>query len=135
MSPETRYLLTADAILLLHACIVLFVVLALPLIIAGGLRGWRWVRNPWFRWTHLLAIAVVILQAWFGKLCPLTIWEMHYRSLAGDLTYEGSFVAYWVSTLLYYDAPLWVLGMLYTLFGLVIAGCWLLIRPAGSQQL
>ena len=129
MAPETLYLLVADVILLVHACIVFFVVLALPLIIVGGLRGWNWVRNPWFRWTHLLGISVVVLQAWLGKLCLLTAWEMHFRRLAADTTYQGSFIAHWIGTLLYYDAPLWVLGVLYTLFGAAVLFAWYWIRP------
>ncbi len=129
MAPETRYLLTADAILLLHACIVVFVIASLPLIIIGGIRGWHWVRNAGFRWLHLLAIGVVVLQAWLGRLCPLTTLEMHYRRLAGDPTYEGSFIAHWISALLYYDAPLWLFGLLYSAFAVLVIFAWHRIRP------
>ena len=57
------YRLAADLILVLHTGIVLFIVVGLALIIAGGLRGWSWVRSPVFRLAHLAAIAVVVLQA------------------------------------------------------------------------
>ena len=33
-------------------------------------------RHLWFRLAHLTAIAVVVLQAWFGVICPLTTLEM-----------------------------------------------------------
>ena len=53
MSPETRYALAADALLLAHVLFVLFVVLGLLLVFAGWRRSWSWVRNPWFRVAHL----------------------------------------------------------------------------------
>ena len=72
----SSYIIAADALLVVHALFVLFVTAGLLLIATGGLRGWYWVRNAYFRWAHLLAIAVVVLQSWLGLICPLTIWEM-----------------------------------------------------------
>jgi hypothetical protein len=68
---------------MLHSLFVCFVVLGLILIVAGGLRGWQWVRNPWFRLGHLQAIGIVVLQAWLGIWCPLTLLEMSLREKAG----------------------------------------------------
>ena len=36
----------------------------------------------------------------------------------------GSFVAYWLQRLLYYDAPAWVFTLAYTLFGAAVAAAW-----------
>jgi len=88
-----------------------------------------WVRNPWFRLAHLLAIAVVVVQSWFGAVCPLTTIEMMLRSRAGLSTYPGSFVAHWLESLLYYRAPAWAFAVCYTLFGAAVAGSWLWARP------
>ncbi len=123
------YRLLADAVLLLHAGIVLFIVGTLILVIAGGLRGWRWVRNPWLRWLHLLAIGVVVLQAWFGALCPLTTLEMWLRRQAGDATYDGAFIAHWLHALIFFDAPVWMFALLYTLFGALVLAAWVWVRP------
>jgi hypothetical protein len=46
----------ADAVLVLHAGVVLFVVAGLALTLVGGALRWRWVRNFWFRAAHLAAI-------------------------------------------------------------------------------
>ena len=119
----------ADLVLLLHVLVVLFIVGSLFLIALGGLRGWQWVRNPWFRWTHLLAIGVVAAQAWLGRVCPLTSVEMALRAAAGEGTYAGSFIAYWLGRLLYYQAPLWVFALAYTAFAGLVAGAWWLVRP------
>ncbi len=129
MDPALAHRLGADALLLLHALFVAFVVLGLALILAGGWRGWRWVRNPWFRIAHLGAIGFVTLQAWLGAICPLTIWEMRLRARAGDATYDGAFVAHWIERLLYYRAPDWVFVLLYTAFAGLVVASWFWVRP------
>ena len=123
------YRLAADLILVLHTAIVVFIVGGLVLILAGGLRGWPWVRNPVFRLLHLVAIAIVVLQAWLGQICPLTTWEMALRARAGDATYAGSFIAHWLQALLYYEAPLWVFAVCYTIFGALVVLAWYWVRP------
>ena len=129
MESQTLYSLVADAILVTHVLFVAFVVLGLILIFVGKFLSWTWVRNPWFRVTHLLAIGVVVLQAWLGVICPLTIWEMELRSKAGKTIYEGSFIAHWLNELLYYQAPWWVFVVCYTAFGGVVLASWFLVRP------
>ena len=125
------YRITADLVLAVHASFVLFVILGLVLIGVGGVRRWRWVQNPWFRLGHLLAIGVVAAQAWLGAICPLTSLEMALRSRAGDAVYRGSFIAHWMKTLLYYEAPLWVFAICYTAFGLLVVASWIIVprRP------
>lgn len=113
----------------MHASFVAFVVIGLLLTVAGKAFGWSWVRNPWFRWAHLAAISIVVLQAWFGVICPLTTLEMAFRARAGDTVYPGAFIAHWLETILYYDAPAWVFAVCYTAFGLVVAASWFWIRP------
>lgn len=129
MESQTLYSLLADAMLLTHVLFVVFVVLGLILVFVGGFLSWRWVRNPWFRLIHLLGIGVVVLQSWLGVICPLTIWEMELRSKAGGTTYEGSFISYWLSELLYYQAPPWVFMAVYTAFGGLVLCSWFLVRP------
>ena len=129
MDEATAYRLLADAVLLLHAVFVAFVVMGLLLVLVGGWRGWHWVRNPWFRVAHLAAIGVVVVQVWLGVLCPLTVLEMALRERAGDFVYRGSWVAHWLHYLLYYQAPAWLFALLYSLFGLVVLGSWRWVPP------
>lgn len=124
MSDGGLYLLAADAILFVHVGFVTFVILGLVLIICGKLFSWAWVRNPWFRYAHLVAIGFVVLQSWFSAICPLTIWEMALREKAGGATYAGSFIAHWLEKLLYYQAPPWVFVITYTSFGMLVVACW-----------
>ena len=127
------YLLAADAVLLLHVLFVVFVVIGLLLILAGKLMSWGWVRNWWFRVIHLAAIVVVVLQSWLGVICPLTTLEMFLRGKAGDTTYAGSFVAHWLESILYYQAPAWVFAACYTGFAAVVVLSWVWVRPHGRH--
>jgi len=129
VSAELLYLIAADAILLIHVLFVIFVVLGLLLIFAGKFLAWRWVHNFSFRLSHLVAIGVVVLQAWLGAICPFTVWEMNLREKAGDSVYEGSFITHCLQTLLYYRAAEWVFVLLYTLFGVLVIVSWYWVRP------
>lgn len=128
--------LGADALLTLHAGIVLFVVLGQALILLGGWRGWAWIRRPAFRWAHLLTIGVVVVQAWLGQLCPLTVWEQDLRALAGQERHAQSFVAYWLGRWLYWDLPWWVFVAAYTAFGVLVLASWRRWppQPVSSRQ-
>ncbi len=99
----------ADALLALHFAIALFIVGGLLLIWLGAALGWGWIRNPWFRYLHLAAIAFVAAEALLGVACPLTVWE---DLLRGEVRAE-SFIGRWMRELLYYRAPEWVFTSLY----------------------
>lgn len=134
MESSFWYLFAADALLFVHALFVAFVVFGLALIFVGGALRWAWVRNPWFRVAHLAAIGIVVLQAWAGMICPLTIWEMTLRERAGDITYAGSFIAHWLDAILYYQAPVWVFTVIYTVFATIVVASWIWIRPRGFAE-
>lgn len=104
--------LAADALLVAHFAIAAFIVGGLVLTWIGAAAGWRWVRDPWFRYAHLAAIGFVALEAVLGYACPLTVWE---DLLRGGLRPE-SFVGRWAYRLLYYRAPEWVFTALYLLW-------------------
>lgn len=123
MSPFTAALL-ADSILVLHVAIVAFAVLGQLLFMAGGWRGWAWVRAPWVRLTHLALIGFVVAQSWLGEICPLTIWEQALRLQAGQASYGGSFIEHWLSRLIFFNAPAWVFMVAYTGFGLLVLLSW-----------
>src|SRR5712664_2550686 len=65
----------ADAILVLHAVFVIFVVGGLAATWVGIAANRPFARNPWFRSLHLAAIGIVVAESLSGFMCPLTIWE------------------------------------------------------------
>ena len=99
-----------DVILAAHFLIAAFIVGGLILVWVGAWRKWEWIRNRWFRYLHLAAIAFVQLEALVGIACPLTVWEGQLRGGASG----ESFVARWVRWLLYYEAPEWVFTLAYS---------------------
>jgi glucan phosphoethanolaminetransferase (alkaline phosphatase superfamily) len=123
------YLLAADLLLFGHVLFVAFVVVGLALILIGKPLHWGWVRNPWFRIAHLASIGIVALQSWVGVICPLTTWEMTLREHAGDSAYSGSFIAHWLESLLYFQAPAWVFTVCYTVFAAIVVVSWIWVRP------
>jgi hypothetical protein len=78
------YAFLADATLIVHLLYIGFVVVSLLVIFLGWAMKWNWVRNPWFRWLHLLAIAIVVFEAFMKITCPLTTLELYYRTQAGQ---------------------------------------------------
>ena len=128
MDSAGLYSLLADTILVVHFLFVVFVVFGFMLILLGLLAGWSWVHNRKFRITHLAAIGVVVLQAWFGQLCPLTVWENELRRLAGQSGYGETFVEHWLHKVLFFEAEPWVFTMIYTGFGVLVVLVWVLGR-------
>ncbi len=128
MNDAGLYSLLADTILVIHFAFVVFVVSGFMLILVGLLARWSWVHNRKFRITHLVAIGIVVLQAWFGQLCPLTVWENELRHRAGQSGYTETFVGHWLHEVLFYEAAPWVFTTIYTCFGALVVLVWFLGR-------
>ncbi len=124
------YLRLADALLVTHVLVVLFNVLGLVIIWVGAWRGWRFVRNFYFRMAHLGCMGFVAAQTILGLECPLTTWETALRRKAGVTTgYEGGFIAHWLERLLFYDAPAGVFVAAYLGFFALVAATWFAVKP------
>ena len=128
------YLFLANAVLILHAGVVLFIAGALVLILLGARRKWRWVRNGTFRVLHLAAIAYVVAQSWLDSVCPLTDLEQSLRRRAGTPVHEGDFIAFWLGKLLFYQAEPWVFTAVYSAFALAVAYGWVIVRPGPLKR-
>lgn len=115
----------ADAILVVHAAFVVFVVAGLLATWAGLARGARFARSPWLRGAHLAAIAFVVAESLLGYACPLTIWENALRSAPGGRGFIERAIHGW----LYWDAPPWAFTVVYCAFGALAAWTWLRFPP------
>lgn len=123
----------ADIIMVLHAFFVLGVVMPVPLILIGVWRKWSWIRNRRFRVGHLSMMGIVVAEAVIGIACPLTVWEQALRTRAGEVAYEGSFIAHWVGRFLYYDFEPWVFTSVYLAFGGLILALYRWVPPKRSE--
>jgi hypothetical protein len=81
----------ADLVLLLHLAFVAFVLL-------GGLLVLRW---PKVAWAHLPAVAWGVFIEYADILCPLTPLEVVLRQHGGQPGYGGSFIAHYLTPVLY----------------------------------
>lgn len=88
-----RYRLLADAVIVIHAAFVAFVVL-------GGLVVLRW---PKMAWAHLPAAVWGALIEFSGWICPLTPLENALRERAGESGYRGGFIEHYLLRTLYPD--------------------------------
>ena len=123
------YGILADGVVAIHVAYVSFVLFGLPVIWIGLWRKWGWVRNRWFRLAHLLAIAIVAMEALLQIECPLTVWERDLRTLAGQTVDEATFVGRLLHDLLFYDAPPAVFTVCYVVFAVVVLGTLVLAPP------
>ena len=134
MNDAGLYSLLADTILVIHVSFVVFVVFGFMLILLGLLARWSWIHNRKFRITHLGAIGYVVLQAWFGQLCPLTVWENELRRRAGQSDYAETFIEHWLHEVLFYQAEAWLFNTIYTGFGVLVVLVWFLGRRGGKED-
>lgn|SRR5690606_13325743 len=128
------YQLLADAVLVLHFGVVLFVIGGLVVVVTGNWLEWRWVNGWWFRLAHLVAIGVVVAQALLGRLCPLTTLESWLRVQAGQPSYTKSFIEHWLQRMIFYEAPFWVFALAYMLFAALVIAAWWYFPPTRRRH-
>jgi hypothetical protein len=119
----------ADLIVAAHLAYAAFIVVGQAAIVVGVVRKWAWVRNPWFRFGHLAAIAVVAAEALLGVDCPLTLWEARLRGLAGQEVSGETFIGRLLHRLLFCEAAPWVLNACHVGFALLVIGTFVLAPP------
>lgn len=119
----------ADAIVAFHLGYVSYVVIGQLIIWIGLLFNWPWIRNPWFRLTHLVAILIVALEAVFNITCPLTSWEFELRRMAGQQVEEGTFLGQLFHNILFWDLPPWAFTTMYIVFAVLVLGTFVLAPP------
>ncbi|HJR08929.1 MAG TPA: DUF2784 domain-containing protein [Pyrinomonadaceae bacterium] len=127
------YSLLADLLLAIHIAYVAYILLGLVLIWVGLWRRWNWVRSPWFRLTHFAAILIVVLELIFKTSCPLTVWELELRSLAGQTVSEATFIARLMRYLLFIMIPGWMAQLIYIGFALAIVLTFILAPPRWNR--
>ncbi len=124
------YIILADLLLITHTVFVAFVVLGFVAVWTGWLFQWAWVRNLRFRLAHLAAMGIVVLQALFERICPLTTWEANLRTLGGqDPRYDTTFMQYWLHQALYQEWSPRVFLAIYVIFFLMIAASLWCVPP------
>ncbi len=110
-------MLLADLVLIIHFLYVLFVVGSFPVIWLGAWFKMAFVRNRWFRYLHLAAILLVVVESLLGAVCPLTVWENTLRQVETD----SSFIQRWLHQIMFYNVSEGVLTVVYVVFAGLVA--------------
>lgn len=125
------YHILADLIVAAHLVYVLYVVLGQLLIWIGIPLGWNWIRNPWFRFTHLIMILIVALESVWNIECPLTVWERDLVTRSGGTPNDRSFMGRLLHDTMFFDCDFDHPAFLYAYigFGLVVLATFILWPP------
>ena len=112
----------ADIFMLIHFFWTVFMVFGLPL----GLM----LKSPTLRWIHFGGMLATAFIAAAGMYCPLTTLEEALR-LGNDpgFSYNGSFLAHYLSKVLYPDLEPGILRAATVFWGLVTVGFMLWVPP------
>ena len=120
-------IIMADLIMTIHFLWAAFMVIGLPL----GL----WLRSPALRWIHFGGMMATALFAATGMYCPLTVWEEAMRGQTDPgFTYGGSFLARYLSPILYPQIESWMIRSASVVWGFLTIGSMVLKRPGAPFQ-
>ena len=129
------YEILADMLTVIHLAYMAYVVFGQLAILIGWPLGWRWIRNPWFRVSHLAMISIVAAEAVVGFECPLTTWERNLRDNLGQINADhpevdlenASFVAQLLRKVMFPEADFvpYLKPCYYTFAGIVLATAFL----------
>ncbi len=105
--------IAANLIAAAHIGYFLFIVGGSVGLAIGAAKRWKWIRNPWFRFSHLLAVYVVIIEDVINFApCPLNTMEWQLRSGSGSIE-ASSGVGGLLDRLLFHTVPGRVLDLIY----------------------
>jgi Protein of Unknown function (DUF2784) len=79
------YEILADVTVAVHLAYMGYVVFGQLLILIGWPLRWGWIRNRWFRLSHLAMVLIVAFETVVGWRCPLTTWEEQLREAVGQV--------------------------------------------------
>ena len=101
----------AEALLVLHLLVVLFLVIGFPIALITN--------HTLFRCVHAALLGGITLLILLGIPCPLTVWEEAW----GSRSYDGSWLAVWLNRILYLEwwDPEWVFWLDLGFAGLVFS--------------
>ena len=122
--------LIADIVLVIHICVVIFMISGVVLIPIGYKFDWGWIANTQLRIFHTGMMVFITLETLLGITCPLTSIENSLRGI-----YQSkSFIEYWIKQIIYWDVPVHFFIILYCIFLGWTFLMWKLFPPRKSKK-
>ena len=125
----------ADLIAAAHIGYFIYVVGGCAAIIVGFTRRHAWIRNPWFRLSHLAAVYIVVFENVFNIACPLNSAEWQLRSTSQSAVEASSGVGGLLDQLLFHTIPGNVLNVMYSVFAIFLLVALVLVPPRFKSKL
>jgi hypothetical protein len=119
----------ADVIAAMHIAYFVYVAGGSAAIVVGAIRRWKWVRNPWFRFSHLAAVYIVVFENIFNIQCPLNMAEWSLRSDSQAVVEASSGVGGLLDRLLFHTIPGNVLNVMYSVLAVFLLVALVLVPP------
>lgn len=132
MSPTLAHVL-ADAVLVLHAGVVLFNIFWMIAIPVGAWRGWPFVRAFGWRIAHIASLAVVAIQPLLGRYCFLTLAQAALDAQAGSAA-EPNLIERVANAIVFWPLPPWIFVYLYVAAFLWTAALWWIVPPQRKRE-
>ena len=112
----------ADTLMIIHFLWAAFMVVGLPL----GL----YLRSPILQWAHFFGMVLTAFFAATGMYCPLTVWEETLRRRTDPgFSFEGSFLAKHLSSILYPQIEPWILRSASVFWGTLTLLAMIVVKP------
>jgi hypothetical protein len=119
----------ADLIAAAHIGYFIYVVGGSAAIIVGFTQGKEWIRNPWFRLSHLAAVYIVVFENTFNIACPLNTAEWQLRSTSQSAIEATSGVGGILDILLFHTIPGHVLNLIFNSLAILLLVALVLVPP------
>ena len=126
MSPAD---LIANVVAVLHIGYFLFVAGGSASIVVGAVKRWEWIRNPWFRLSHITAVYIVLIEGLFKIQCPLNTIEWTLRSTSSSVAESSPKVGRFLDYLLFHTIPVRALDTLYWSLGVILVVLLFVVQP------
>jgi hypothetical protein len=124
----------ANIIAAVHIAYFLFIVVGCAGIAIGAAKGWKWIRNPWFRLSHLAAVYIVVFENVFNIQCPLNTAEWQLRCASQSAVEASSGFGRLLDTLLFHTIPGFALNVMYWCFAALLLIALIFIPPRFSVR-
>jgi hypothetical protein len=121
--------IVADLIAAAHIGYFIYVVGGCAAIVVGLTQRWDWIRNPWFRLSHLAAVYIVVFENVFNIACPLNTAEWRLRSASQSAVEASSGIGGVLDHLLFHTIPGHVLNVLYSALAILLLVAMVLVPP------
>ena len=115
----------SEIVLFFHFIVFLFITVSFFLIPFGYFQKWKWVKNKYYRLTHLVLMGIILIETILGFMCPLTILENFLRN---NIEVDNNLTQI-IHQIMYWNLPNYQFIILYILSFSYLIFLWFFFKP------